>query len=97
MNHDYRRQKWTPVTVDPKGAGHTYRLAVPGGWLYRTITYRYPELHELLERWDSTQFATLTRGERTKAMEIATQTTAFVPNPWPAKVFEMAPLEWWAK
>lgn len=41
--------KWEPVTVDPKGAGHTYRLLVPGGWLYRTTTYRFPERHAMWE------------------------------------------------
>ncbi|TAJ97129.1 MAG: hypothetical protein EPO10_26505 [Reyranella sp.] len=30
--------KWEEVTTDPKGAGYTYRLRVPGGWLYRTVT-----------------------------------------------------------
>ena len=30
--------KWEEVSVDAKGAGHTYRLRVPGGWLYRTVS-----------------------------------------------------------
>jgi hypothetical protein len=30
--------KWEEVTVDAKGAGHTYRLRVVGGWLYRTVS-----------------------------------------------------------
>lgn len=32
------RPKWEEITVDEYGAGHTYRLAVEGGWLYRTVT-----------------------------------------------------------
>lgn len=35
--------KWEEVTVDPRGAGHTYRLRVPGGWLYRTVA-TFPDL-----------------------------------------------------
>jgi len=30
--------KWEEVSVDAKGAGHTYRPRVPGGWLYRTVS-----------------------------------------------------------
>lgn len=30
--------RWEEVTNDPKGAGHTYRLRVEGGYLYRTVT-----------------------------------------------------------
>ncbi len=32
------KHKWELVTADAKGAGHTYRLRVPGGWLYRTVS-----------------------------------------------------------
>lgn len=32
------KHKWELVTEDPKGAGHTYRLRVPGGFLYRTVS-----------------------------------------------------------
>jgi hypothetical protein len=35
------KHKWELVSADPKGAGHTYRLRVPGGWLYRTVS-TYP-------------------------------------------------------
>lgn len=31
-------KKWELVTADEKGAGHTYRLKVEGGWLYRTVS-----------------------------------------------------------
>lgn len=74
--------KWLEVSVDPKGAGHTYRLRVPGGWLYRTVTYRYPCEHRIMELdegcfnredWDSEK-------EYLRAQEIATQTTVFVPE-----------------
>lgn len=34
-----QKSKWEEVTVDPKGAGHTYRLRIPGGHLYRTVSY----------------------------------------------------------
>lgn len=71
--------KWLLVTCDPKGAGHTYRLAVPGGWLYRTVTYRYPRLHaaveELGEDMDFLNPKDYLRGE-----EIVSQTTVFVPE-----------------
>jgi hypothetical protein len=33
------KHKWEEVTVSD--AGHTYRLRVPGGWLYRTVSYDY--------------------------------------------------------
>jgi hypothetical protein len=34
--------KWEVVTEDTKGAGATYRLRVPGGFLYRTVSYKRP-------------------------------------------------------
>lgn len=81
--------KWLEVSVDPKGAGHTYKLRVPGGWLYRTVTYRYPELHVMME--DDVILTALDEAERLdgrkfaahcyhRACEIATQTTVFVPE-----------------
>lgn len=73
--------RWEEVTVDPRGAGHTYRLKVPGGWLYRTVTYRYPELHAIYEEdkeGDITKF--WKDRDITKAQEIISQTTVFVPE-----------------
>lgn len=32
------KHKWELVSSDEKEYGHTYRLRVPGGWLYRTVT-----------------------------------------------------------
>lgn len=71
---------WQEVTVDPKGAGHTYRLRVPGGWLFRTVTYRYPELHLLMEDgyFDHDPDGRTTRHQR--AMEIVAQNTVFIPE-----------------
>jgi hypothetical protein len=42
------QHKWEPVTEDTKGAGYTYRLRVPGGWVYRTVT-TLPKLTEFDE------------------------------------------------
>ena len=36
-------EKWQLVAHAPDGAGHTYRLPVPNGWLYRTVSYRFDE------------------------------------------------------
>lgn len=72
--------KWQEVTVDPRGAGHTYRLKVAGGYLYRTVTYRYPELHAAL---DAGEYSYDPEGRTTRhqrAMEIVAQTTTFVPD-----------------
>lgn len=74
--------KWLEVSVDSKGAGHTYRLRVPGGWLYRTVTYRWPEYHRNAEGafdWTPTGEPWTTKTEN-MAMEILTQTTVFVPE-----------------
>lgn len=81
------KSKWQEVTVDAKGAGHTYRLRVPGGWLYRTTTYRFPEAHAAMER-HGLDYAVAVKREAPKnytkllrqAQEIATQTTVFVPD-----------------
>lgn len=69
---------WQPVTIDSKGAGHTYRLPVPGGWFYRTVTYRYPELHLLMEdgHFDYDVGSRLHQ----RAMEIVAQNITFVPD-----------------
>lgn len=81
---------WQEVSVDPRGAGHTYRLPVSGGHLYRTVTYRYPELHKM---WDEyrTQYngdadLEIRKGEGWNdrdiimAMEIVAQTVVFVKD-----------------
>lgn len=86
-------QKWLEVSVDPKGAGHTYRLRVPGGWLFRTVTYRYPEYHAIMERYFEDYNGDWALAEQAikndfvwtikdfcNACEIATQTTVFVPE-----------------
>lgn len=73
--------KWEMVTVDPKGAGHTYRLPVPGGWLYRTVSYRYPGLHSLYERLvekNLTEVISWDTNSKQKAQEIVSQNTVFV-------------------
>lgn len=85
--------KWLEVSVDPKGAGHTYKLRVPGGWLYRTVTYRWPEYHAIMEdyfvnysgNWAEAKQAIVddfvwTIKDFRNACEIATQTTVFVPE-----------------
>lgn len=85
--------RWQEVTVDPKGAGHTYRLEVPGGWLYRTTTYRYPERHKAMEdgiKLLGEKGFIVVSGEkmgksaarfwRGQAMEIVSQTTVFVED-----------------
>lgn len=40
---EVKKLKWEEVTYDEKGAGHTYRIPVEGGWLYRTVSYQYPK------------------------------------------------------
>jgi hypothetical protein len=83
--------KWQEVTVDPKGAGHTYRLRVPGGWLYRTTTYRFPENHAQFEAGHTSQRVNedynarrITRDQAVDmlraAQEIATMQQTFVPE-----------------
>lgn len=80
--------RWQLVTADPRGAGHTYRLRVPGGWLYRTVTYRYPEQHALFEKSGSSDpvfslkdYAPGGRVDRWhEAQEIVAQTTTFIPE-----------------
>lgn len=89
--YDDASAKWQEVSLDPRGAGHTYRLRVPGGWLYRTVTYRYPELHAQFEahgdhnpqwRVDRNgmlmEKASQQREHWLQAQEVLTQTTVFV-------------------
>ena len=87
--------KWEEVTIDPKGAGHTYRIPVPGGFLYRTTTYRYPEKHRQWDiliakmggvvpavRWCNERMANGFDAKwRSQAEEIVAQNTVFVPEP----------------
>lgn len=82
--------KWQEVTVDPRGAGHTYRLKVAGGYLYRTVTYRYPELHKMWEEYRGEfngeadlkirKHECWNDKDIVMSMEIVAQTTIFVPD-----------------
>lgn len=74
------KRKWREVTVDPKGAGHTYRLRVPGGWLYRTVTYRYPELHSWYENSSPSDRKQQRDRVLERAVEIVAQNVVFVPE-----------------
>lgn len=87
-------EPWQLVSCDPRGAGHTYRHRVPGGWLYRTVTYRYPDEHRLYEEmangenpdWEldgqpaSEGHNDVEREWLYRAQEVLTQTTIFVPE-----------------
>lgn len=76
------QERWELVTFDDRGAGHTYRLRVPGGWLYRTTTYAYPEIHALFEEMsEDDQDNAYGSKWFERAIKIAAQSTVFVPDP----------------
>lgn len=87
----HKEPRWEKVTYDPRGAGHTYRLQVPGGWLYRTVTYRHPDLHNAYEacialdsdvdKWKWKNGKNFTQLEIWKGEEILSCNVVFVAEP----------------